>query len=255
MIKHLVPKDYRGLLEYISPAAFKVIDWKKASTQFYEMSKKAFDQDFVSKIADHNIDLFSDNTILAEGDHDARAPQTSEQEMLAKAVLDCYFSQFFSEQGVFLDLRLKHFSVSKQKVNFHPGSLLHAFSDTFRAGMLMIYEGYYLGRPEQIEEGMLQVGLINSRDPQETQETLDLLFAHFGEADQGPIYFELEAFKESFHSLFLHLKQKKMRISSDFLFLGIYLVTLYIALAKLGIPIDVKKHFIASWERNNASEC
>jgi len=76
------------------------------------------------------------------------------------------------------------------------------------------------------------------------------LFSHFGKAGEGPVLFELNKFKKSFHELFLHLKRNDLRLTSDFLFLGIYLVTLYLSMSKLGEPLDVKNGFIKVWERN-----
>jgi hypothetical protein len=253
LIKNFVPKEYRPLLDYISPAAFKVVDWKRVMAQFIKLSKHAFDNNFLQELAQFNLELFSSrirlknatletNVQLAEGD--------LSNIQFADLILDIYFSQFFSEKGVLLDLRLKHFENKEGSVNFDPGMFVHVFEPKFRQGMLDIYEGYYQNNPEKMGSGMHAVGLIKSPDAPEIEETKKMLFSHFGAADQGPIEFNLEHFKNSFHELFVYLKRKNIRLTSDFIFLGIYLVTLYLALSKIGQAVDVKQAFVQAWERN-----
>ena len=252
MIGQFVPKEYRALLDYISPAAFKVVDWKKALAQFVELSRHAFDKIYVQSLAQRNIKLFSSRVQLK----DSVAPSQSVDRSVgdtqfAELILDIYFSQFFSDHGVLLDLRLKHFENNKSHLSFDPGSFVHIFEPKFRDGMMEIYQGYYRNDPAKMASGMLAVGLVKTPDLDEIEETKKLLFSHFGEVGQGPVKFNLDHFKKSFHELFLHLKKKNIRLSADFLFLGIYLVTLYLALSELGQPVDVKKCFIDSWNRNS----
>ena len=114
----------------------------------------------------------------------------------------------------------------------------------------MIYEGYYFENHHKLTEGMLKVGLITDTNPATVEEIKKLLFSHFGEASDKEVIFELDHFKASFHSLFLYLKKNKIQLSSDFLFLGIYLVTLYLTLSKIGQPVDVNSCFRRSLERN-----
>ncbi len=253
MIKQFVPKEYRLLLDYISPAAFKVVDWKGAMTQFMALSKHTFDKSFLKELAEANVKLFSSQVQLknlqgTEEMHFEGSELTKTQ--FAELILDIYFSQFFSGSGVLLDLRLKHFENKNGYVIFDPGSFVHSFKTKFRRGMLEIYRGYYQNRPEKMESGMLAVGLIKNSDPAEIEETKEILFSHFGEANKSQVEFSLEHFKRSFHDLFLYLKQKDIRLTSDFLFLGTYLVTLYLALSKIGTPVNVKKVFEQAWERN-----
>jgi predicted unusual protein kinase regulating ubiquinone biosynthesis (AarF/ABC1/UbiB family) len=253
MIKQFIPKEYRSLLDYISPAAFKVVDWKKAMAQFLELSKHALNKSYIEDLAQSNVELFSPRVQLRQtevADLSDAGPLADSQ--VAEFILDTYFSQFFSNKGTLLDLRLKHFVNTKGHLLFDPGAFVHRFEQKFRTGMLEIYQGYYLSDPQKMENGMLAVGLVKKPDPEKIEYTKKLLFSHFGEADQGPIEFNLEHFKQSFQELFLHLKKENIRLSSDFLFLGIYLVTLYLALSKIGQKVDVKKCFIDSWERNSS---
>jgi predicted unusual protein kinase regulating ubiquinone biosynthesis (AarF/ABC1/UbiB family) len=251
MIRQFIPKEYHQLLDYISPAAFKVIDWKRATSQLFDMSKRAIDSSLARGLAESNQKLFPPQVILAgQTPADAVRNETLSDTRMAELILDVYFSQLFSEKGCLLDLRLSNFAKDQHSVRFNPGSFVHTFKDEFREGMLRIYEGYYFGRRETMQDGMRAVGLITSNDPRKVEEIEQLLFSHFGRADQGPILFDLESFRESFHNLFLYLKEQNIRLSSDFLFLGIYLITLYLSLSKLGQPVDVKKSFTDVCGRN-----
>lgn len=251
MIHKFAPSEYRELLSYISSAAFKVIDWKSALAQFYNLSKNAFDQELISRLATHNLQFFSDRIVLEVDSNFKNRKRTLSDKQLAYEVLDIYFSQLFSDRGIFVDLRLGHFERKGEVVHLKPGSFIHTFDKEFRLGMLAIYEGYYLKNQAKMELGLSSVGLTKNSDKRETEEIKRLLFKLFGDADQKEISFDLSHFKTAFSGLFLHLKKTNTRLQSDFLFFGIYLVTLYLALSKLGHPLDVKKCFLTSWKRNS----
>jgi predicted unusual protein kinase regulating ubiquinone biosynthesis (AarF/ABC1/UbiB family) len=249
MIKRLIPDEYKPLLEYISPAAFKVIDWKHALKQFVASSKNAMGEAFARKVLEANKTLLAPKlqTLWQKKSDHSEAP---DKRLLAETILDTYFGQLYSHVGCFLDLRLSNFSCQSSGVVWHPSTFIHSFSPDFSKGMLAIYEGYYFDNPKRMQEGMKTVGLIKSSDPKEIEEISRLLFSHFGDASAESVSFNLDHFKASFHNLFLHLKANQIRLPSDFLFLGIYLVTLYLALSKLGEELDVKTVFTHVWERN-----
>ena len=249
MILRMIPEDYRALMEYISPAAFKVINYKKAMIQLLKISKNSINQKQVREVTAAHQDLMGDHLRISKL-ATSEELEDVDQLKLAEQILDIYFSQFFSLSGCFLDLRLKHFKASKTILHWNPSSFVHRFDAEFSDGMLLIYEGYYFENHNKLTEGMVKVGLITDTNPAAVEEIKKLLFSHFGEASDKEVIFELDHFKASFHSLFLYLKKNKIQLSSDFLFLGIYLVTLYLTLAKIGQPVDVNFCFRRSLERN-----
>lgn len=261
MIKSFVPSDYRALLDFISPEAFKVIEWKTAAAQFIQLTKQSMDSEKISSAAKESsrilaidLSLKGQNYRSASGQEIDDSKHAGETETrFEHEVLDVYFSQFFSTKGVFLDLRAKFFRTSEYSGTvFAPSSFVHTFDEKFRLGLLDIYEGYYLSRPKKMENGLLALGLVKNGDPEKIEETKKLLFSHFGDADQGLVSLELTHFKKSFHALFRYLKRESITLTSDFLFLGIYLVTLYLCLAESNQKVDVKKAFLTSWRRNSS---
>lgn len=243
MFKRFIPSEYQPLLAYISPAAFKVIDWVSALSQLAKMSKNTMNQDL-------HDEIFSENTPLLPGNvqiHQDLTTQSSESED-GEDILDIYFSQFFSEKGILLDLRPSTFSKKEGLLLWNPQLLIHTFSNDFRKGMLSLYEGFYSDNEKKLYEGLYAVGLVARSETDD--EVIRILFSHFGVANKNCVRFEMAHFRNSFHELFTYLKARKIKLSTDFLFLGIYLVTLYLNLSKWDKEYDVKACFERSVQRN-----
>lgn len=62
--------------------------------------------------------------------------------------------------------------------------------------------------------------------------------------------FNIEDFKRSFINIFHFLLEKKVRMSADFMYLGMMLVTLYLHLEELKKPLSVKEIFIEVMQLN-----
>lgn len=251
-MKQFVPKEYRELLDYISPSAFRVVDWKSALGLLLNMGKRSFDKEHMQEIAQASLAYTSKHLTLVEKLEIDTSESTELDAAIGHHALDLYFSQFFSTEHTLIDLRPGCFRMSQQQCHYQPGRLSHEFSTSFKHGMLDIYAGYYLDQPEQLQSGLEAVGLTSQNDSDESKERItNLLLTHFGTADQGAITFSLKQFTESFHALFTYLKSQNKTLDSDFLFLGIYLVTLYQTLAKIPEPLDVREVFKATWKRNH----
>jgi len=250
MIARFVPKEYRDLLDFVSPAAFKVIDWKSLLGDFRSLSRSLFDEEAAAALIRENESLLEPAVSISAEPSDGK--EVAKTARTGQLILDVYFSQFFSRQGMFLDLRLSRFRRKGNKLVWIPERLRYQFDEPFRAGMLDIYAGFYFEDPERMRAGMLSTGLIDGNTSQAVfEETIDLLFSHFGEASNSKVEFDLASFRESFHSLFLHLKKHDITLPSDFLFLGVYLVTLYWGLEQIGVGLDVQKAFKEAWQRNH----
>lgn len=246
-IKPWIPADYRDLLDFISPAAFKVIEWKSAISDLSSLSSGAlFGSSEKEKLIENVQPLFPESVIIGSG----KGNDEFDPQFLGQRILEIYFGQFRSEKGLFLDLRLSNFSKDKEKYHFTPSNLIYTFSENFRNGMLLTYDGFYLEDDSSLRKGMEMTGLLpKDADEDLFKETRDLLFAHFDTADEQPIRFDIAKFRSSFHDLFMHLKKHDLTLPADFLFLGFYLVTLYLALENLGEEYPVKDCYLASKER------
>lgn len=243
-IKPWIPAAYRDLLDFISPAAFKVIDWQSAIKDLASVSSGALlGNDGKEAMMEEVQKHLTENVILSTTEGSSISNATE----LGNKILETYFAQFRSEKGVFLDLRLKNFSQEGEEFRFAPTDLVYTFSDDFRQGMLLTYDGFYRDNEERLKLGMHTSGLLPEDADQEMyEETRDLLFKHFDTADEQPIAFDLGKFRSSFHDLFMHLKKHNIRLPADFLFLGFYLVTLYQSLEELDEKFFVKECYVKS---------
>lgn len=245
-IKPWIPAAYRDLLDFISPAAFQVIDWQTAVSDLAKVSSGAILGNDGRPALMEALDEYLPDTITLQHE---KGNTDYDHQVLGQTILETYFSQFLCAQGLFLDLRLKNFSSHEDGFFFHPSDLIYRFSDDFRTGMLNTYKGFYLSDEELLKNGMIQSGLLPA-DSEEMlfSETRELLFSHFDTADENPIAFDLGKFRKSFHDLFMHLKKHRIQLPADFLFLGFYLVTLYHGLEDLGEEFYVKDCFLAAIE-------
>ena len=84
------------------------------------------------------------------------------------------------------------------------------------------------------------IGLIADTDSEESkQEMINIFNDHFGDENQESVKFEMKHFMDSFHKIFDKIFHQKKSLSEDFVYLGIYLVTLYLHLEKL-VSIQLK---------------
>ncbi|MBL7665821.1 MAG: hypothetical protein JNM93_11860 [Bacteriovoracaceae bacterium] len=226
-LSQLIPQDYRPLLAAISPAAFTVVDWKQLLKEMPVLLKRINDRENVS----------------------LRSEYASSND-LGQAVLEFYFFQIFNPDGLFLDLRLKNFIKDKNNhVSYVPNGFWIQWQETFRLGLISIYQGFYKKDDEKLEWGLLQVGLIDRKMPKEKcDEVKKMLLAHLG-GDYENQTFYVADFTKSFERFFQFLQKNKIRLSVDFLYLGIYLASLYHSLEKVGGTYDVKKCFIEIEEK------
>ena len=66
-----------------------------------------------------------------------------------------------------------------------------------------------------------------------------LLENHFGQGKNSPVEFKVANFMKSFDCLFLFLKKEKLKLHEDFLFLGNYILTLYMHLESLNCTLNI----------------
>ena len=54
---------------------------------------------------------------------------------------------------------------------------------------------------------------------------------------------EMKHFTDSFHQVFDKIFHQEKKLSEDFVYLGMYLVTLYLHLESLDVPLNVREAF------------
>ena len=107
-----------------------------------------------------------------------------------------------------------------------------------------MYCGFYHDDEERYERGLSALGMTPDHMSDEKRAELKkLLQEHFGEGRQQAVPFSIKKFSKSFHQLFDFFLKNRIRLGGEFLFLGLYLVTLYLALDSLGQEYDVRGAF------------
>lgn len=265
-----LPRGFGGLLDYISPSAFEVIDWKSALKKSGSICKELIFETSVKRLKEQFSESLPLGTVFGSGrtsgaqdsrQHDAGASQTERQissngviQSPGQRILEIYFLQLFCCKEVFLDLRKDRFSADQNGgIVWNPNGLWYKFSDVFLSGIQELYAGFYTNSEESLQKGLFQLGLCADHMSTEARAELrELLFRHFGEGKSAPMKFQVSHFMSSFDNLFMFLKKHKLKLSEDFLFLGIYILTLYLHLETLGEAFDVCRAYQTGIEKGVA---
>ncbi|MBX9767543.1 MAG: hypothetical protein K2X47_09755, partial [Bdellovibrionales bacterium] len=178
-LKWLIPEEFRPLLACVSPSAFKVVQWQAVLAEAPVLSKRALHREGVQEVAQGLKAILPDSIKF-----DLLGAQAAPMLLtgLGPHLLEIYFGQLFGPGGLFLDLRSRRFSKAGESAfRFHPNGLWVQLKPEFRLGMIEIYEGFYLEKPELMRTGLLKVGLIRSDFSQEKANAVEsMLLSHIG---------------------------------------------------------------------------
>jgi hypothetical protein len=226
----LLPSAFKELLSHVPTLLFEVISWRSLAHDIKVLSTRLLTGEGAIELAQKIAPHLPEHIKIHP--HDSKLTLAQED---GAHILELYFRQLFNKEGMFLDLRLKHFSKSNKQIHWSPGHLWSNFSPSFQEGLASLYDGFYYQEDNLFRQGLLQTGLISSTWSIEDQREMERLFkAHFGDTLKVPMSFNLKTFQDSFHNVFDFLMKKKVKLSTDFLILGVMLVTLYLNLEELG---------------------
>ena len=248
----LLPGVLKELIKHVPTVLFQVVDWNKLLTELPILSRRIMQKEGYDQIFEQQRTLLNPFNIILSRDQ-LNGPYLPHK-WSAEKCLYLYFAQLYSPHGLFLDLRAQHFEARQPEYKWHPSGLWTCFQDHFRLGLLDVYEGFYLDKEDLYFEGLRKIGLLSEDWTDEDKEKLGNLFkAQFGSAKTTEMAFDLEHFKTSIFKTSDFMLKKKVKISNDFLYLGIYLVTLYAHLEQSGeklpvrdIYLKVREHFATS---------
>ena len=173
--------------------------------------------------------------------------QNSADQSLGIAVLKLYFGQLKNEQGLVLDMRSQHFSQAGTILNWKPNSTWYKMKNEFRLAIIDLYKSFYFDNHEKFVQALSELGLSKGLNAEQVLELKELFKNHFGNGDQTEVNFDLNAFNDSFAELFKFFVAHKVEIKTDFIFLGVYLITLYQNLEKIGGSHNVREAFISQF--------
>lgn len=232
-----LPGALKDLLRHVPTLLMEVVDWKSMGEVLPKLTQRILTGNGTDQVRKRLESILPAEISLV--DHLEKEELNDQQKSkLGELILELYFVQVFSGQPMFLDLRQSHFSIKNSNYLWAPGNLWGEFSSTFVIGIKELYSGYFNNDEKKFAEGLLQTGLVQENWPvKDKKEMAELLRSTFdGGQTNSPLYFSLASFQKSFQKVFDFIVEKKGNLSSDFVLLGIMLVTMYMSLEELGHP-------------------
>lgn len=243
---NILPRGFASLLDYIAPSAFKVVKWQQVLKQAPKISKEILTKKSVPKLKENFAPQLPEGLTFAEQDCEDVYEDDIATKNSGEILLALYFKQLYCGTTIFIDLRPERFTYRKNgMLAWDPNGLWVDFEESFIVGMRMLYDGFYTNNNSLLNSSLAELGLISeSMNGKDKDELIHLLEKHFGSGRDEPMSFSIESFMISFDQMFLFLKKHGVKLSGDFLYLGIYLVTLYLHLEKIGKKYDTKSAFL-----------
>jgi hypothetical protein len=247
LAKHLLPKFLKDILQHIPTLALKSVNWTEVLKELGPMLMRLGQPDLdpkhlqiLGKLEIPNLHLV--NNINVE----PPIAQLPKEELVRRGevVLKLYFSQLKNPAGLNLDLRAKHFELKEDVLNWSPNNTWYQLSEDFRLALIQIYKGFYYKRENDFTEGLELIGLSKHLNDKQKSELKSLFYKHFGPGEQESVKFDLIQFQNSFYELFHFFIENKVQLHKDFIFVGVYLVTLYMHLQELDVELNVRKVFL-----------
>jgi len=239
-----LPEELRQLARFVPSRGWDAVEWRPMLASLRRLSWQlvtgaGVQQQLVVTQA------WVDRVTLGPPEPDALALEglghAARKRSAGDRILHLYFRQWLVEDGLFLDLRPGRFAWSDGTLYFSPNGLWLQLRPAFRTGMLELYRSFYADDEAALRRALVRMGMLRpGMSPAAEDELIALLHRHFG-MDSGAQRFSIDAFKASFDRLFDFFLAHDYRLHSDFVFVGFYLITLYLSLESLGQKHDVRR--------------
>jgi predicted unusual protein kinase regulating ubiquinone biosynthesis (AarF/ABC1/UbiB family) len=239
-----LPEELRQLARFVPSRGWDAVEWRPMLASLRQVSWRLVSGAGVERQTGFTrawVDRLTlgpppdDAVALDELGHAARKRSVGDR------ILYLYFRQWQVEEGLFLDLRSGRFTWSKQTVTFTPNGLWLQLGTEFRTGMVDLYRSFYADDEAALRAALTRMGMLKpGLKPSAEDELIALLNSHFG-MESGAQQFSIDTFKASFDRLFDFFLTHEYRLHSDFVFVGFYLITLYLTLESLGQKHDVRR--------------
>jgi hypothetical protein len=238
-----VPKDLRQLARFVPTSGWDAIEWTPLLGAMREVSTRYVTGRGVASLRDGLSEAVPDITWVKKLRGVERLDRVREPEALqaaGNAILQLYFAQWLNDDGLFIDLRAVRFGLDDQTLHYAPNGLWIRLRPEFREGMVALYQSFYTDDDKAFEKALKQMGMIKpGMNKKAEAELKGLLHSHFG-IDQRAQTFSIDDFKASFDELFAFFIEHDYKLHSDFIFVGFYLITLYLTLEEGGQAHDVR---------------
>ena len=241
-----LPKFFKEVMTHIPTLALKSMDWTGLAKEIAPMTvrlgrRHLDDSSFESlrALEVKGVDLIKET--LASNYSELDSGQRREA---GETVLRLYFAQLSNSDGLCLDLRPKHFEFEGRTLHFSPNNVWFSFNESFRLALIDLYKGFYHQQEELFDKALARIGLTKNLEDSESERLKNLFREHFGPGNQEMVKFEMTHFQDSFYELFRFFMDHQVALDKDFMFLGVYLVGLYLNLEALGEPVNVRRAFL-----------
>lgn len=244
ILKKMLPGVLKELVKHVPTVLFKVVDWNELVSELPKISRRVLQKEDYERMFQHQQSFLRPFQIkLTPEAMKGNSHQVTKWS--GERLLELYFAQLFSPEGLFIDLRSIHFHCDRPWLCWHPTGLWTKFSDEFRQGLLEVYEGFYLEDEDKYHSGLRSIGMLNDKwSDQDKKRLSDLFKAQFGSALTSEMNFDLDHFRSAILRMSEFMLKKEVNISKDFLYLGIYLVTLYDHLEEGHLKYPVKDIYL-----------
>lgn len=246
ILMRILPSVLKELSKHVPTVLFQTVEWSELASELPKITHRMLHKEDFAEFFDRQHNFLSPYNIVLTKD------PLSGGLFDGKKLLKLFFTQLYSPHGLFLDLRSHHFENSETVLKWHPSAFWTQFDESFRIGLLDVYEGFYLNQDDLYFEGLEKIGILKPNWSDEDKMHLGNLFRmQFGNNEMS---FDLEQFKDSIINMSDFMIKKKVKISKDFLYLGIYLVTLYSSLEETKSVFPVKEIYLEVKDRFNAAK-
>ena len=238
-----VPEELRQLARFVPTTGWDAIEWRPMLSAMRSVSWQ-----FMTGRGVRDLRRVTRETVtavtLTDDLYDAEPLEDVEDagrlQALGDDILHLYFGQWLVDEGLFLDLRAARFGVQDDGLLYQPNGLWIRLRSEFREGMVALYRSFYSDDDSAFEDALRQMGMLKPGLSKSAESELkELLHAHFG-VDQSAQVFRIDEFKASFDELFEFFIANDYKLHSDFVFVGFYLITLYLTLEQGGQPHDTQ---------------
>lgn len=242
----ILPGVLKELSKHVPSVLFQTIDWSELASELPKISRRMLQKEGHADLCRLQMGIVKDENIVIS-DRSFTEKELRKDKWTGEKWLSLYFHQLYSPHGLFLDLRSAHFKDDRPTLTWSPNGLWVKFDEKFRQGLLKVYEGFYLQNDELYYSGLEEIGLLNKDLSQIEKEELGHLFRkQFGSALDQEMEFKLDHLRDSIIGMSHFMLDKRIKISKDFLYLGIYLVTLYSSLEETKESYPVKQIYLKS---------
>jgi len=239
-----IPAELRELASFVPASGWDAVEWRPLLSAMRAMSLQLMTGRGVQRLSRVTAEAVGGDITLVRdlngGMALAEVATVRRRKQLGNALLAFYFRQWLVDDGLFLDLRPSRFAADGSALLYQPNGLWMQLRPAFRDGMLALYRSFYNADDAAFEAALRQMGMLRPElDEAAAEELKGLLKRHFG-MDQRAQHFRIETFRASFDDLFRFFVAHDYRLHSDFVFVGFYLITLYLALEALGEPLNTR---------------